>query len=128
MEVLQMTQITLCAACSKKMEDGHTCQNPNSLATGTITYKDQMFGLVKKVSRFHDVVPRGGRRRFSQWYEYHGPKSYILLTAAMLLFGKRTNGDFGLVVTDGDSSQWVFFNFKWGLYGLPTWWTTSTKP
>ena len=114
---------TLCAACNEELRgDGHKCQNPSSPATGTITYEDRMFGLVKKVSRFHAVPPSRGRgrsQRFSQWYEYHGQRNCILLTAAMLLFGWRPNGGYGLVVADGDLRKWVFFNFKVGLYGTP---------
>jgi len=123
-----MTKVTHCAACNQEMETSnwyeHQCPKLDSRATGTITYRDRLFGLVKKIQRFHAVTPRLGRgRRFSQWYEYHGPKSKLLLMVAMLLFGKRPSGGYGLVFAN--SHEWTFFDFRRGLYDLPEDWATT---
>lgn len=127
-----MSEIRLCAACNKPFAEAswydHTCPTPDSAATGTITYEDRMFGLVKRVTRFHAVPPKLSRRvtyRYSHWYEYHGPNSTFLLTIAMLLFGQRSYGSRALVVVNGNEHKWVFYTYKQGLYGLPDWWIST---
>lgn len=127
---VKVTHITRCAACNQEMETSnwfeHQCTNPDSKATGTITCQDRLFGLVKQVQRYHAVPPIlscGRGQRFSQWCEYHGPKSKLLLMVAMLLFGKRPSGGYGLV--HANSHEWTFFDFRRGLYGFPEDWTTT---
>lgn len=116
-----MSTVTLCASCKEELTSTiHQCKT-NSVATGTITYQDQFFGLLQKVTRIHEVPPRRSRAcRVSVWHEWQGPQKKWLLVIAMALLCRYERVI--VQVQDGQDKHLVFFDWKHGLSRLPASW------